>query len=104
MGVKLKPDIFGCRTIGNIDDIYEVMINNCRVSISIPDLRYMLILHAHYLRYEREAHSTINLDEFYNAILTNTETFKGLPDDYVKSTLEKFTELLPILQQMKQYK
>ena len=104
MGVKLKPDIFGCRTIGNIDDIYEVMINNCRVSISIPDLRYMLILHAHYLRYERETHSTINLDEFYNAILTNTETFKGLPDDYVKSTLEKFTELLPILQQMKQYK
>lgn len=104
MGVKLKPDIFGCRTIGNIDEIYEVMINNCRVKISIPDLRYMLILHAHYLRYEKENHGTINLDEFYKTILENTITFKELPSDYVNSILEKFTEILPILQQMKQYK
>lgn len=103
MGVKLKPDIFGCRTIGNIDDMYEVMINNCRVNISIPDLRYMLILYSYYLRYEEEVNGTINLDVFYDIILKETDTFKGMPDDYINSTLEKFTEMLPILQQMKQY-
>ena len=104
MGVKLNPDIFGCRTIGNIDEIFEVMINNCRVNISIPDLRFMLILHSYYLKYEERVNGVVNLDEFYDGILKETDTFKGMPDDYIKSTLEKFTELLPILQQMKQYK
>lgn len=104
MGVRLKQDIFGCRTIGNVDEIFEVMINNCRVKISIPDLRYMLILHAHYIKYTLEINGTINLDVFYNKILNETETFKGLPDEQIKNVLEKFTEMLPILQQMKQYK
>jgi hypothetical protein len=104
MGVSLRPDIFGCRTIGNSDEIFEVMINNCRVHISIPDLRYMLILHAHYLRYEQEVKSTINLDIFYEKILKETKTFEGLSNEEVSIILEKFTEILPILQQMKQYK
>ena len=104
MGVSLKPDIFGCRTIGNSDEIFEVMINNCRVHISIPDLRYMLILHAHYLRYEQEVKSTINLDLFYDKILKETKTFEGLSNEEVSIILGKFTEILPILQQMKQYK
>ena len=104
MGVRLKQDIFGCRTIGNVDETFEVMINNCRVNISIPDLRYMLILHSHYLKCAQEIKGTINLDEFFAKIIKETELFKGLSDNEVRRILEMFTEMLPVLQQMKQYK
>jgi hypothetical protein len=103
MGVKMDPDMFGCRTIGTFDKTYEVIMNNCRVEISIPDLRFMLILHSHYLRYQNEVNSTINLDRFYDMILKETDTFDGMPTDYIQTLLEKFTQLLPILQQIKQY-
>jgi hypothetical protein len=104
MGVRLKQDIFGCRTIATKDKTFEVMINNCRVTISIPDLRYMLILHAHYLKCMEESNSTMNLDVFFNTILNETETFKGLSDEEIKRIFGMFTEILPVLQQMKQYK
>ena len=104
MGVRLKQDIFGCRTIGNIDEEFEVMINNCRVKISIPDLRFMLIIHAHYLKYVQEIKGTVNLDIFYNKIINETDTFKNLSEEEIKRILEMFTEILPVLQQMKQYK
>ena len=103
MGVKLKPDMFSCRTIGTFDREYEVMMNNCRVNISIPDLRFILILHAHYLQYQEQVGGTVNLDVFYDMVLKETDTFNGMPDTYVNSMLEKFTVLLPILQQIKQY-
>lgn len=104
LGVNLKPDMFSCRTIGNVDKTFEVMMNNCRVQISIPDLRFMLILHSYYLQYQQEINGTINLDWFYDKILKETNTFENLPEDYVNSVLERFTQLLPVLQQMKQYK
>ena len=104
IGIRLKPDIFGCRTIGNIDKTYEVMMNNCRVNISIPDLRFVLILHSYYLKYQDKINSTVNLDVFYNYILNETDTFKELPKEYAYSVMKKFTEILPVLQQMKQYK
>ena len=80
------------------------MMNNCRVNISIPDLRYVLILHSYYLKYQDKINSTVNLDVFYNYILNETDTFKELPKEYAYSVMKKFTEILPVLQQMKQYK
>ena len=103
LGVNLRPDMFSCRTIGMVDKTFEVMINNCRVNISIPDLQFMLILHSYYLQYQQTHNSTINLDMFYDEITHNTNIFENLPDDYVNSVLEKFTQLLPSLQQIKHY-
>ena len=102
LGVVLKPDIFGCRTIGMIDKTYDVMINNCKITISIPELRYMLILHSYYLKYQAEHQSIVDMVKFYD-VIRESKLFEGLPDDYVESLKEKFLTILPILQQMKQY-
>jgi hypothetical protein len=102
LGIDLKPDIFGCRTIGMIDKIYPVMINNCKIEISIPELRYILILHSYYIKYQEEIKSTVDMLKFYEAI-KETKLFDGLSDDYIESLKEKFITLLPILQQLKQY-
>ena len=102
LGIDLKPDIFGCRTIGMIDKTYPVMINNCKIEISIPELRYILILHSYYIKYQEEIKSTMDMLKFYEAI-KETKLFDGLSDDYIESLKEKFITLLPILQQLKQY-
>lgn len=102
LGIDLKPDIFGCRTIGMIDKTYPVMINNCKIEISIPELRYILILHSYYIKYQEDIKSTVDMLKFYEAI-KETKLFDGLSDDYIESLKEKFITLLPILQQLKQY-
>ena len=102
LGIDLKPDIFGCRTIGMIDKTYEVMVNNCKLTISIPELRYMLMLHSYYLKYQEEHQSTVDMVKFYE-IIQKAKLFDGLPEDYVEYLKGKFIEILPILQQMKQY-
>lgn len=102
IGVDLKPDIFGCRTIGMIDKTYEVMFNNCKVNVSIPELRYLLILYSHFLKYQEEMRGIINMDEFFK-IIDSTDLFKDMPEDFVIAMKERFVDLLPILQQLKQY-
>ena len=102
IGVELKPDIFSCRSIGMIDKTYDVMINNCKVTISIPELRFMLILHSYFLRYQEESNGTIDMNQFY-AMIDTTDLFKDLPEEFIINMKNKFVEMLPILQQLKQY-
>lgn len=102
LGAKLKPDIYGYSTIGNVDEIHQVLINNVKIDISIPDLRYILIMHSYYIQYEEYIKGTVDMIDFFKK-MSGTNLFEGLSDDYVNSLYEKFTQLLPVLQQLKQY-
>jgi hypothetical protein len=103
IGVDLKPDIFGCRSIGTIDKTYEVMFNNCKLNVSIPELRYLLVMHSYFLRFQQEHNNGItNMDEFF-AMIDTTDLFKDLPIEFVNAMKERFVDVLPILQQLKQY-
>jgi hypothetical protein len=101
MGIKLRPDIFGFSTIGAVDKTYPVYINNVKIDVSIPDLRFFLIMHSYFMYYQ-ESHPFVDMIEFYKMI-DETNLFEGCSRDYIESIYERFTQLLPILQQLKQY-
>jgi hypothetical protein len=102
LGVKLKPDIYGYSTIGNVDEEFDILVNNVTIRISIPDLRYILIMHSYYLQYDEYMKGTVNIDEFLNK-MSETNVFEGMSPEYINSIYKKFIELLPVLQQLKQY-
>lgn len=102
LGAKLKPELYGYNTIGNVDEVHEVLINNVRVNISIPDLHYILIMHSYYLQYQAYKRESIDMTDFLTQ-MSKTNVFTGLSDEYINSVFEKFIEMLPTLQQLKQY-
>lgn len=101
MGIKLKPDIFNYSTIGFFDEIHKVLINNVEVEVSVPELRFHLIMFSYFMKYQK-THEFVDMAEFFSMI-DETDLFQGCTREYVVSTYEKFTHLLPILQQLKQY-
>ena len=102
LGAKLAPDIFGYNTIGAHDVTYDVLINNVNINISIPDLRYILIMHSYYLQYEEYNNGVVDMNDFLSQ-MNKTDIFEGQSKEYIDSIYKLFTELLPILQQLKQY-
>lgn len=102
LGTKLKPDVFSYSTIGAVDEVIDVKINNITVYISIPDLRYILIMHSYYLQYEEYKDGPVDMIEFLNNI-SQTNLFENHSEEYIQSIYQKFTELLPVLKQLKQY-
>lgn len=102
MGEGLSSDIYWYDTVGNVDEIHNVKIGNVDVPISIPELRYMLIMHSYYLQYTAYINGTFGMEEFFDQ-MKKTNVFLGLDDEYIYYLFEKFTELLPVLQQRKQY-
>lgn len=102
LGIKLRPDIFGYNTIGNIDEKLDIKINNVDVNISIPDLRYVLIMHSYYMQYMDYMKGTVDMIDFFNK-MSETNVFEGIDQEYINSIYSLFSELLPILQQLKQY-
>lgn len=103
MGEGLSSDIYWYDTVGNIDEIHDVKIGNVDVPISIPELRYMLIMHSYYLQYTAYINGTFGMEEFFEN-MKKTNVFQGLDDEYIYYLFEKFSELLPVLQQRKQYR
>ena len=101
MGIKLRPDIFGYSTIGAIDKVYDVLINNVQVKVSIPELRAFLIMYSYFMNYQK-THYFVDLVEFYK-LIDETDLFEGFDRNYVESMYARFTELLPTLNQLKQY-
>lgn len=101
MGIKLRPDIFGYSTIGAFDKLYDVLINNVEIKISIPELRSFLIMYSYFMNYQKE-HPFVDLIEFYK-LIDETNLFEGCSRDYIESMYERFTQLLPTLNQLKQY-
>lgn len=102
LGTKLKPDIIGVNTIGNIDEIHEILFSNTKVNISIPDLHYILIMHSYYLQYEEYKNGMVDMQDFLGNML-QTNVFTEKSDEYVNHIFEEFVSLLPTLQQLKQY-
>jgi len=102
MGAQLSEDIYWYDTIGNVDEIQDVKIGNVDVSISIPELRYMLIMHSYYLQYTAYINGTFDMEEFFDK-MSKTNVFQGLDKEYVHYLFGRFSELLPVLQQRKQY-
>lgn len=101
MGIKLRPDIFGYSTIGTFDKLYDVLINNVEVQISIPELRAFLIMYSYFMKYQN-AYPFVDLDEFFK-LMDETDLFEGSDRNYIESMYGRFTELLPTLNQLKQY-
>lgn len=103
MGIRMAPDVFGYNTIGNVDDEMDLLFNNVTVKISIPDLRYILIMYSYYMQYESYKNGTVDMIDFFNNI-TKTNLFDGVTDQaYINTVFERFVNLLPTLQQLKQY-
>ena len=102
LGIRLAKDPFGYSTIGNVDETFDVMMNNVKVNISVPDLRYVLILHSYYLQFQEKISGTLNMNDFF-ATIDKTDTFDGKSNEYKTYIYRKFVELLPTLQQIKQY-
>lgn len=102
MAIQLRPDIFGYSTIGAEDKRFDVLINNVTVNVSIPELRYYLILYSYLMKYQATVATFVDMEVFYRMI-DETDLFDGKPRDYVLAIYERFTQLVPILQQLKQY-
>lgn len=102
MGIKMAPEIFNYNNAGRFDKIFPVMMGNVQVDISIPDLRYVLILNSFYMQFQERIKGTVDLALFFQE-MDKTNTFDGYPRDYVEHVYRKFAELLPVLNQIKQY-
>ena len=98
----MSPEIFNYNSTGSFDQLHDVMMGNVKVRISIPDLRHVLILNSYYMQYQEHINGTVDLEDFFTQI-DKTNTFDGYPDGYSLHCKKLFLELLPVLQQMKQY-
>ena len=101
-GVQLKESPFTFNSIGLIDKMYEVRMNNVTVKISIPDLSYILQIHSYYLKYEAYLNGAVDLIDFFKHI-RETNLFYERDEEYITHIFDLFTQLLPVLQQIKQY-
>lgn len=102
IGAELTPNKFGYNSTGLVDKIYEVYINNNLIHISIPTLGYTLMMHSYYLQYEQYLSGAVDLNDFFNHI-RETNLFCDKPDEYINEVFDTFIQLLPKLQELKQY-
>ena len=102
IGIGMKST-GGYTTIGPIDDIQEIHIGNIPVKISLPNLSYVLIIYSYYTQYEQYLGGAVDLVEFLTKI-RGTNVFTNKPDWYIDWVFEEFVNLLPVLQQLKQYR
>lgn len=102
IGIGMKST-GGYTTIGPIDDIQEIHIGNIPVQISLPNLSYVLIIYSYYTQYEQYLGGAVDIVEFLTKI-RGTNVFTNKPDWYIDWVFEEFVNLLPVLQQLKQYR
>lgn len=102
IGIGMKST-GGYNTIGPIDDIQEIQIGNIPVQISLPNLSYVLIIYSYYTQYEQYLGGAVDMVEFLTKI-RGTDVFTNKPDWYIDWVFEEFVNLLPVLQQLKQYR
>ena len=104
LGYVFRPDAYGMKSMGApIDEEQEILINNVKVKISIPDLTYCLQMYSYYMQYETYLDGVVDMVEFVDNILKTDLFQKCVPDWYVKHVIEIFPEVLPLLQQLKEY-
>ena len=102
IGIGMKST-GGFATIGPIDDIQEIYIGNIPVKISLPNLSYVLMIYSYYTQYEQYLNGAVDIVEFLTKVKA-TNVFDRKPDWYIDWVCEEFVNLLPVLQQLKQYR
>lgn len=102
IGIGMKST-GGYNTIGPIDDIQEIQIGNIPIQISLPNLSYVLMIYSYYTQYEQYLGGAVDVVEFLGKI-RRTNVFENKPDWYIDWVFEEFVHLLPVLQQLKQYR
>ena len=102
IGIGMKST-GGYNTIGPIDDIQEIQVGNIPIQISLPNLSYVLIIYSYYTQYEQYLGGAVDMVEFLTKI-RGTNVFESKPDWYIDWVFEEFVNLLPVLQQLKQYR
>ena len=102
IGIGMKST-GGYNIIGPIDNIEEIQIGNIPVQISLPNLSYVLIIYSYYTQYEQYLGGAVDMVEFLTKI-RGTDVFTNKPDWYIDWVFEEFVNLLPVLQQLKQYR
>ena len=60
-------------------------------------------MHSYYLQYQEYIKGVVDMIDFYKQ-MRGTNVFNGLSEQYIDDVFNKFVELLPVLQQIKQYK
>lgn len=104
LGFVMAPDPYGMKSIGApIDEEHEVLFNNVKAKISIPDLSYCLQMYSYYMQYEEYLNAPVDITDFVNHILGTNIFHEAVPNWYIHHVLDKFVEVLPLLQQLKQY-
>ena len=104
LGFVMAPDPYGMKSIGApIDEEHEVLFNNIKAKISIPDLSYCLQMYSYYMQYEEYLNAPVDITDFVNHILGTNIFHEAVPNWYIHHVLDKFVEVLPLLQQLKQY-
>ena len=104
LGYKFTPDAYGMKSMGApIDEEEEILINNVKVKISIPDLTYCLQMYSYYMQYETYLNGVVDMTDFIDNILKTDLFQEFIPDWYVDHVINKFPEVLPLLQQLKEY-
>lgn len=104
LGFVMEPDPYGMKSIGApIDEEHEVLFNNVKAKISIPDLSYCLQMYSYYMQYEEYLNAPVDMLDFVDHILGTNIFNEAVPDWYIHHVLDKFVEVLPLLQQLKQY-
>ena len=102
IGIGMKST-GGYSTIGPIDDIQEIQVGNIPIQTSLPNLSYILIIYSYYTQYEQYLGGAVDITEFLTKI-RGTNVFESKPDWYIDWVFEEFVNLLPVLQQLKQYR
>ena len=104
MGYTFTPDAYGMKSMGApIDEEQEILINNVKVKISIPDLTYCLQMYSYYMQYETYLSGVVDMVDFVDKILTTDLFPEFIPDWYIKHVIDIFPKVLPLLQQLKEY-
>lgn len=102
VGMEFQREPYWHNTTGLVDQVEHVMIGNNEVDISLPDLRFVLIIHSYYLHWKDYKQCSVDMAEFFNKLLT-TNLFYLRNEEYVCYIFYKFLDLLPVLNQRKTY-
>lgn len=108
IGIKLEND-FTVNTISTVDDEEDFMIGNHDVKISGSYLRTILVIYSYYSQYKNyiklengnRYEATIDMNTFVDNMLNNTDLFANKSDEYIRTSFEKFFEMLRILDEEK---
>lgn len=101
-GEKFDSSIFDYGTIAARDQIEHIFINNIELDIPVTELRHILLLYAYYLRYRAQS-PVIDMGKFYDDMYNTDEIYIGYDMQYREYILHKFANMIPILDQLKQY-